>query len=184
MSTRGGRGSSRTDSSYDGRYGGGGMGNDFDDGARSVWQERHDEKKRTREVPTLAERLQGEAIYGLNPVREAMRMGRRTVFQMWVRQPVVLFHSPRIANNKCLSRPFKSHMLSTRQLSADTPLDGVYHTRYQMPPSFDLHLTPLTTAQHRSPALTSAYQRLPTLILRDLMYRCRRGRTPARTPPC
>jgi|AntAceMinimDraft_1070359.scaffolds.fasta_scaffold57850_1 21S rRNA (GM2251-2'-O)-methyltransferase len=36
--------------------------------------------------PTLAERLQGEAVFGLNPVREALRTGRRQLYRMWVQE--------------------------------------------------------------------------------------------------
>ena len=53
---------------------------------RTVWQERHDEKKRNRTTPTLAERLNGEALYGLNPVREALRVGRRELHHLWVQE--------------------------------------------------------------------------------------------------
>ena len=47
--------------------------------SRTVWQERHDEKKRNRAAPTLAESLVGEALYGLNPARAALAAGRRDV---------------------------------------------------------------------------------------------------------
>ena len=52
--------------------------------SRTVWQERHDEKKRNRPAPTLAESLVGEAIYGLNPARAALAAGRRDVHRAWV----------------------------------------------------------------------------------------------------
>ena len=52
--------------------------------SRTVWQERHDEKKRNRAAPTLAESLVGEALYGLNPARAALAAGRRDVHRAWV----------------------------------------------------------------------------------------------------
>lgn len=66
--------------------GGYGGGDDGDGRERSVWQERHDEKKRNRTEPTLAERLQGEAVFGLNPVREVLRTRRREVYHVWVQE--------------------------------------------------------------------------------------------------
>lgn len=61
-----------------------------------MWQERHDEKKRNRAEPTLAERMTGEALYGLNPARAALRdaarraragaAARRTIYRMFVQE--------------------------------------------------------------------------------------------------
>ena len=53
---------------------------------RTVWQERHDEKKRSRVAPTLAESLVGEALYGLNPARAALLAGRRAVHAIFVQE--------------------------------------------------------------------------------------------------
>jgi hypothetical protein len=56
---------------------------------RSVWQDRHDEKKRVREETgrsTLAETLVGEAVFGLNPVREALLAKRRQIHKVWVQE--------------------------------------------------------------------------------------------------
>ena len=53
---------------------------------RTVWQERHDEKKRSRVAPTLAESLVGEALYGLNPARAALLAGRRAVHAVFVQE--------------------------------------------------------------------------------------------------
>ena len=52
--------------------------------SRTIWQERHDEKKRNRVEPTLAESLVGEALYGLNPARAALAARRRDVHRAWV----------------------------------------------------------------------------------------------------
>ena len=51
-----------------------------------MWQERHDEKKRSRVAPTLAESLVGEALYGLNPARAALLAGRRAVHAIFVQE--------------------------------------------------------------------------------------------------
>ena len=80
--SQGNRGQDRRGGGYDGQGGYGVEGGR----PRTVWQERHDEKKRSRTSPTLAERLQGEALYGLNPVREALASGRREVHQVWVQE--------------------------------------------------------------------------------------------------
>jgi 21S rRNA (GM2251-2'-O)-methyltransferase len=53
---------------------------------RTVWQERHDEKKRSRVAPTLAESLVGEALYGLNPARAALLAKRRAVRAIFVQE--------------------------------------------------------------------------------------------------
>ena len=83
---RGGRGASR---------GGGGRGrrdafDALDDPRdRTVWQERHDAKKRAREETgalTLAESLIGEAVYGANPVRAALLANRRAVHRVFAQE--------------------------------------------------------------------------------------------------
>ena len=61
----------------------------FESRDRTVWQERHDEKKRAREESgslTLAESLIGEAVYGANPVRAALMANRRTVHRVFVQE--------------------------------------------------------------------------------------------------
>ena len=67
----------------------------FDDPRdRTVWQERHDAKKRAREetgVLTLAESLIGEAVYGANPVRAALLADRRAVHRVFAQEGCDLF---------------------------------------------------------------------------------------------
>ena len=68
----------------------------FDDARdRTVWQERHDAKKRAREetgVLTLAESLIGEAVYGANPVRApALLADRRAVHRVFAQEGCDLF---------------------------------------------------------------------------------------------
>jgi 21S rRNA (GM2251-2'-O)-methyltransferase len=61
----------------------------FESRDRTVWQERHDEKKRAREESgslTLHESLIGEAVYGANPVRAALLGDRRTVHKVFVQE--------------------------------------------------------------------------------------------------
>ena len=76
-----------------------------DDGygvTRSVWQEKHDEKKRNREASgqsTLAETLVGEALFGLNPVKEALLAKRRTIHKIWVQESSEVLSDRSI--NKC-----------------------------------------------------------------------------------
>ena len=90
--SRGDRGGGRLGSPRASR--GGGRRRRDDSGAfksrdRTVWQERHDEKKRAREESgslTLAESLIGEAVYGANPVRAALMADRRTVHRVFVQE--------------------------------------------------------------------------------------------------
>ena len=61
----------------------------FESRDRTVWQERHDAKKRAREERgsfTLAESLVGEAVYGANPVRAALVAKRRVVHRVFVQE--------------------------------------------------------------------------------------------------
>ena len=96
VGARRGRGRDRADDAFargGGRRGGSGSGaraarapSSSDAPHRTVWQERHDEKKRSRVAPTLAESLVGEALYGLNPARAALLAGRRAVHAIWVQE--------------------------------------------------------------------------------------------------
>ena len=84
------RGASRA--SRSGRGGGGrrrGAFDAFEVRDRTVWQERHDSRKRAREETgalTLAESLVGEAVYGANPVRAALTANRRTVHRVFAQE--------------------------------------------------------------------------------------------------
>ena len=96
-SKRGGRGAKASRGASRGGRGRRDAFDAFDDPRdRTVWQERHDAKKRAREetgVLTLAESLIGEAVYGANPVRAALLADppRRVVHRVFAQEGCDLF---------------------------------------------------------------------------------------------
>ena len=85
---RGGRGR-KNSSNYSGggRGGGGGDSRGYHYNNKPVYLQRKEERKATREQPTLREMALGEVIFGQNPVKEAMLQNKRDEFyRLWIQE--------------------------------------------------------------------------------------------------
>ena len=86
---RGGRGR-KNSSNYSGGGRGGGGGGDsrgYHYNNKPVYLQRKEERKATREQPTLREMALGEVIFGQNPVKEAMLQNKRDEFyRLWIQE--------------------------------------------------------------------------------------------------
>ena len=73
--------------SRDRRGGGGGDSRAYHYNNKPVYLQRKEERKATREQPTLREMALGEVIFGQNPVKEAMLQNKRDEFyRLWIQE--------------------------------------------------------------------------------------------------
>ena len=73
--------------SRDRRGGGGGDSRGYHYNNKPVYLQRKEERKATREQPTLREMALGEVIFGQNPVKEAMLQNKRDEFyRLWIQE--------------------------------------------------------------------------------------------------
>ena len=69
------------------RQGGGGGGGYYNDNNKPAYLQRKEERKATREQPTLREMALGEVIFGQNPVKEALLQNKRDEFyRLWIQE--------------------------------------------------------------------------------------------------
>jgi 21S rRNA (GM2251-2'-O)-methyltransferase len=67
--------------------GGGGGGGYYNDNNKPAYLQRKEERKATREQPTLREMALGEVIFGQNPVKEALLQNKRDEFyRLWIQE--------------------------------------------------------------------------------------------------